>query len=387
MRRLSHYRRKRVWKEAEIMPNRFLGTRPTQKIAGALLLTASISIYSAPAQAGFKPVGFQWVGPGAQAPTDLNANQSSSVMVPNQAPVTIQAPTSTVSAASPEPVSPIVIEGHAPVAAPAPSYAPPAYAPPAYTPPAYTAPAPVAAAPSAQPEPVVLGFANSVPLAVALRQVLPSGYGFSIDQDVDLGTLVSFKGGQPWRETLENMLQPAGLSMKEQAQMVSISHAQPGVAPPPENIAMQQPAPMPPPAPAPAPTPVAAAPAPVIESMPTWSAPPMQTQPVFNTPAPAPAPAAVQATIETWSAGRGKTLHDVLSEWCRRSNVDLEWLAEYDYPLQASASFTGTFEQAVRGLLSGFDEAHPQPVAQLHANPAIAQRVLIVETRGNNYSD
>ena len=73
---------------------------------------------------------------------------------------------------------------------------------------------------------IVQGFANSVPLAVALQQVLPKGYGFSIDQDVDLGTLVSFQGGKPWRDTLTAMLQPAGLAMREEDKMVAIGHAQ-----------------------------------------------------------------------------------------------------------------------------------------------------------------
>ena len=72
---------------------------------------------------------------------------------------------------------------------------------------------------------VVRGFANQVPLSVALRQILPPGYGFSMDPDVDMGTLVSFHGGKPWRETLADALAPSGLVLHEQGQMVAIAHA------------------------------------------------------------------------------------------------------------------------------------------------------------------
>ncbi|MBV8061694.1 MAG: TcpQ domain-containing protein, partial [Alphaproteobacteria bacterium] len=74
-------------------------------------------------------------------------------------------------------------------------------------------------------------------------------------------------------------------------------------------------------------------------------------------------------------------------EWCGRVHVEFNWMAEYDYPLEASFGFNGTFEEAVRDLLTGFEAAHPQPVAELHTNPAIGQMVMIVQTRGNTDSD
>ncbi len=223
------------------------------------------------------------------------------------------------------------------------------------------APMPDVSAPpvAAAPEEIIQGFANNVPLAVALRQILPPGYGFSIDQDVDLGTLVSFQGGKPWRETLTNMLQPAGLAMHEQDQMVSIGHAGAVMA-----AAAAPSAPMPP------------------------ETPPLAPEPMM---APAPmeqAGLAVPVTAtETWSAERNMTLHKVLESWAHRAGVEFDWLSEYDYPLQASVSFTGTFEEAVRALLAGFQSASPQPIAELHNNPNAGQKVLVIQTRGNSYSD
>lgn len=91
--------------------------------------------------------------------------------------------------------------------------------------------------------------------------------------------------------------------------------------------------------------------------------------------------------VDTWTASRGDTLHKVLEDWSHRAGAEFEWAAEYDYPLQASISYTGTFEEAVRNLLSGFEDAHPQPVAQLHANPGAGQMVLVIRSRGNSYTD
>lgn len=237
---------------------------------------------------------------------------------------------------------------------------------------------------------VVKGFANKVPLAVALRQILPSGYAFSIDPNVDMGTLVSFQGGRSWRETLQEAIMPAGLVMREQGQMVAVGYPggrssvdgrsaqgkllkkgvvsasaryQPGMAPrdlgggdsyngfsadvSDDGYAAQS------------------------SMAPTYSD-------TVSTQASGP---------RVWTAARGASLRKILESWCSRAHVEFNWLAEYDYPLQASATFRGTFEDAVRSLLIGFENAQPQPVASLHANPRLGQMVLVVQSRGNTNSD
>jgi len=261
---------------------------------------------------------------------------------------------------------------------------------------------PEMSATAAPQETLVQGFANNVPLAVALREVLPPGYGFSIDQDVDLGTLVSFQGGKPWHETLMGMLEPAGLTMREEGVMIAIGRMQsaaarpPSSAPPPASVPPQEVAAnvgsgMSPP---PYIKPVPSSTIPVWAGKPVTGPKPLLTQPsVPSLPPPAlpPLVSSLQVTaspaVDTWTAARGDTLHKVLETWARRAHAEFEWSAEYDYPLQASVSFTGTFEDAVRSLLSGFEEAHPQPVAELHDNSEAGQMVLVVQTRGNSYTD
>ena len=128
-------------------------------------------------------------------------------------------PHTALAGENPEIISPIVIEG-APLA---PSTAPSTPSVPGR---AQSSTSTLGILPASGPDTVVQGFANNVPLAVALREILPPGYGFSIDQDVDLGTLVSFQGGKSWRETLQSMLQPADLVMREQSEMVAIGRSQ-----------------------------------------------------------------------------------------------------------------------------------------------------------------
>ncbi len=207
-------------------------------------------------------------------------------------------------------------------------------------------------------EPVVEGFASHVPLTLALRQLLPVGYTFSISPGVDMNTLVSYKSGRPWDATLEAMLAAVDLAFAKNGTVVTVMPAQGAVSP----IAQKAPQSLPRPAVFPSQETVAAS-APVV------------------------VPAADAVPVGSWTAERGSTLHAVLTDWCRRAGIELKWLAEYDYPIEASANFNRGFEDAVRNLLAGFDAARPQPFGELHVNASAGQKVLVVQTRGNSYSN
>jgi hypothetical protein len=90
---------------------------------------------------------------------------------------------------------------------------------------------------------------------------------------------------------------------------------------------------------------------------------------------------------QSWEAKPGQTLRTLLQDWCSRVGTELHWQAEFDYPIMASMNMTGTFEEAVRTLLSGFNTAKPVPYGHLHYNPAAGQSVLIVEASGNHYGE
>jgi len=246
-----------------------------------------------------------------------------------------------------------------------------------------------------EPEQVVRGFADNVPLSVALRQVLPQEVGFSVAQDVSLGTLVSWKGGSPWRQVMKEMLLPAGLSIKEQGQLVHVVRATETSPALTSTLSV-------PPAKATLPPmdggkPMALLPPASnlpVRSIPEHGAPLgaagyLAPPPGASSPLPVsmPAPYVMDKTIDAWTGNKGDTLQKVLEAWAHRAHVELSWQAEYDFPLQASVTLNGSFEEAVRGMLGGFQEARPQPVGFLYNNQAAGQTVLVIQTRGNNYNE
>jgi hypothetical protein len=230
--------------------------------------------------------------------------------------------------------------------------------------------------PTVQTSDVVRGFANHVPLSVALRQLLPVGYGFSVDPAVDLGTQVSFRGGKLWRDTLADALTPVGLAAREQGQMVTVVHVAVNAEPVIEDLPLTPVVPSVSLSPQPHVLALPAAPV-AVPQAPILLPPslPIQTNGVSSDERP--------PLLETWNAERGDSLRLVLDRWARRAGVEFNWMSEYDYPLQASVHLTGTFEDAARNLLLGFEAAHPQPVAELHSNSRVGQTVLIVTSRGN----
>ncbi len=248
----------------------------------------------------------------------------------------------------------------------------------------------------------VQGFANNVPLSVALRQILPRDIGFSVAQDVSLGTLVSWTGGAPWRDVLRSMLAPQKLTIKEDGTLVHVVHQPNAVKPISSSASIMKSAPIVPKISMQSRTqPVALAPqaktlpvyvpvkaqAPRAAMRPMYAAPKSTMKTIGYLPVATAAVPAQNHTNQAWVAHKGQMLRSVLMEWGRRANVDVSWQAEYDYPFQASVSVMGTFEDAARKLLSGFQEADPKPVGYLYNNQTAGQRVLVVQTRGNNYAD
>lgn len=80
--------------------------------------------------------------------------------------------------------------------------------------PSPVSPPPVASVPSAPaPESFeqAVGSGRDLPLALALAQVIPPDYALAFGTSVDAGANVSWEGGKPWNEVLDDMLRPLGL--------------------------------------------------------------------------------------------------------------------------------------------------------------------------------
>jgi hypothetical protein len=93
-------------------------------------------------------------------------------------------------------------------------------------------------------------------------------------------------------------------------------------------------------------------------------------------------PGAGTATQEQrWRAVKGGDLHDVLSSWAAGAGVKLMWLAQKDFMVQRSLSFSGTFQEAVSQLLEGYSGEKVRPVGRIYHEPGSTQLVLVIEQK------
>lgn len=228
-----------------------------------------------------------------------------------------------------------------------------------------------AAAPVIGASDKVEGFGRDVPLTVATRQMVPQGYVVQYGQGVDPNMTVSWTGGRSWKEALGDALAEKNLKATVIADSVMIEPVAPAQqlrAEPLATVVESAPA-----APLPPVTEVT-----VTNTTTTSSTQSPMMQNVSYTPAAAAAPISAP---QVWVAPRASTLRQVLTDWSREAGVQLQWSAQYDYPLMSDVQLTGTFEEAVETLLSGLVDAQPRPVARLHPNAPNGPAILVVETR------
>ena len=95
----------------------------------------------------------------------------------------------------------------------------------------------VSAAPDMAPRPPVstsaakggfteaVGFGRDLPLALALSQVVPPEYSYAFARNVNVGTTVSWQGGKPWNEVLDEMLAQNGMKAEIEGGQVTIHNA------------------------------------------------------------------------------------------------------------------------------------------------------------------
>ncbi len=83
---------------------------------------------------------------------------------------------------------------------------------------------------------VIEGFGSDMPLALALRQVVPAQYAFSFGRGVNPGYLVSWEGGKPWNLVLDDMLRPLNIKALIQGNVVKVVSGAAPVVPAPEPV-------------------------------------------------------------------------------------------------------------------------------------------------------
>lgn len=244
------------------------------------------------------------------------------------------------------------------------------------------APDPLMAAPARKaPTDQVEGFGRDIPLTIATRQIVPSDFTVQYGRGVDPNMAISWTGGRSWKVALADALAEKDLKATIVADSVMIEDTSPAQKLKAEPLAT---------APAMTNTMEPLQEVTVTQTTTTQTAmAPMPEQPMPAMPpvmvAPEPAPMAAAAPVpampQVWVAPQSSTLRQVLSDWCKESGVQLQWSAQYDYPLMSEAQISGSFEEAVETLLDGLVDAQPRPVARLHPNEPNGPAILVVETR------
>lgn len=70
-----------------------------------------------------------------------------------------------------------------------------------------------------------VGFGRDLPLALALSQVVPADFSYAFAKDVNVGTNVSWQGGKPWNQVLDEMLAQNGMRAVIENNTITIQNA------------------------------------------------------------------------------------------------------------------------------------------------------------------
>ena len=196
----------------------------------------------------------------------------------------------------------------------------------------------VSAPPPVADLPVLEGFGKEIPLALALRDIVPSQYAYAFNNSADAGLLVSWRGGKPWQDVLNDALESHNLISAVQDQMLVIGTRQQAA---PEVVAPVE--------------------LEVAEEKQEQKVPVMKS-----------------VLKHTWKARPGFTLKEVVEDWSKLAQVEVEWSSPYDYPINNAFSFEGTYDEAIANLLSQYSRETPRPRGRLYPNLPNGPSVLMI---------
>lgn len=81
-----------------------------------------------------------------------------------------------------------------------------------------------------------------------------------------------------------------------------------------------------------------------------------------------------------WAALEGANVKDTLDLWSAQAGVDFVWDGSHrSFDVLRTATFDGSYEDAVRTLLDQYSESYIRPLGRLFVSPSNGRRVLVVE--------
>lgn len=224
------------------------------------------------------------------------------------------------------------------------------------------------------------GFGSDIPLNLAAREIVPEGWSVDFGEGVRKEDTVSWSSNGDWKQALQKAVAKRGYSANFGTNSVVISKASSGGTKTYSSDVKTSSASSKPRVTRPAPAPKR--PAKVAATPPVADAPlqggggftirPYKAgKPVEDAKAPADRPEdsrlatkgekfePYKPVASQFSVSAGQMLHPVLAEWASKSGWTVIWETEYDYRIEANASFGGSFVDAVTQIVTAMAEARP----------------------------
>lgn len=201
------------------------------------------------------------------------------------------------------------------------------------------------------PGPALQGWADEIPLSLALEQVVPSGWRVET-KGVDTAKVVSWKGGRSWHAIVGDLAYgnrfDARIDWVDQVVSLGpVGSLAPSVAGSAAPVRKEA-------------GPVEAAPR-AVAVAPVVAAAPVEVKPVVTLP-PAPPPVAV------WTLDPSMTLKENVEAWAKKAGWNRVVWEGADYPVVAAATFTGDFtspEGPLAKLIAAYDKSEQPLLAKL----------------------
>lgn len=232
------------------------------------------------------------------------------------------------------------------------------------------------------------GFGKDIPLDSAARQIVPEGWNVEFADGVDQKAAVSWQGAADWQGALRAAVARKGYSAEVGDRNVRIVKAA---------------APRPAPQAAAAPRPYSSSPAAGAAQKRGGERQPVRAPQVqeesyrggggfsirpYNGGKAGPGTMVGKGDFEeyrggnagTFSVDQGQMLHPLLAGWAAAAGWNLVWNSEYDYRIEAKASFGGDFIDAVTALASAMSDARPTITVDFYKG----NRVVVISNKSSD---
>ena len=207
------------------------------------------------------------------------------------------------------------------------------------------------------------GFGNDVPLALALRQIVPADFGYAVQNNANLGLRVDWSGNKPWDEVLNAAINKYDLEAVVIEKTVLIKKVgAPIEAPKPKT-------------------------APTVEKtteIEQKSEMMREDEKITQKTSSASHKPTSLTKVSQWKAEEGDELYPVMVQWCNAAGVKLLWNAKEKYEISEDVEVNGNFEKAVQKILMTFKGQEQRPVGMFKSNDPKGKAVLSVSDSSNS---